>query len=242
MANGLFDNWCIYLLIFRTPLFLLQCSREKMPKHYKSNMIEHVKSIFNKIQEQDERLNKHELTLKENADHIKALDKRVGDLEKIANSQLIWRIEDYTRKLKEAKAGNTDTLFSPTFTTSKHGYRLCASVCLNGDGKGKGTHMSVFISVLKGRETSHNSPIILSPHCLMHQKAQKVVRRIRENLEIEKLHLLPRGMCRKNREGVPTGFGHLALFRFPFQPRKKTSFLLGQSFALKKKLRNKQHH
>lgn len=123
-----------------------------MPKHYKSNMIEHVKAIFTKITDLDENLNKHEATLKEQADLIKAQDKRVGDLEKIANSQLIWRIEDYTRKLKEAKAGNGDTLFSPTFTTSKHGYRLCASVCLNGDGKGKGTHMSVFISVLKGEK------------------------------------------------------------------------------------------
>ncbi|XP_029192548.1 TNF receptor-associated factor 4-like [Acropora muricata] len=127
-----------------------RCSREKMPKHYKSAMIDHVKAIFIKMTEQDERLNKHELALKENTDFIKGVDKRVGDLEKIANSQLIWRIEDYTRKLKEARAGNADTLFSPTFTTSKHGYRLCASVCLNGDGKGKGTHMSVFISVLKG--------------------------------------------------------------------------------------------
>ena len=133
-------------------LFILQCSREKMPKHYKSNMIEHVRSIFLKINEQDERLEKHENMLQENADLIKGVDKRVGDLEKIANSQLIWRIEDYTRKLKEAKAGNGDTLFSPTFTTSKHGYRLCASVCLNGDGKGKGSHMSVFISVLRGEK------------------------------------------------------------------------------------------
>ena len=123
-----------------------------MPKHYKSNMIEHVKSIFTKITELDQTLSKHESTLKEQADLIKAQDKRVGDLEKIANSQLIWRIEDYSRKMKEAKAGNGDTLFSPTFTTSKHGYRLCASVCLNGDGKGKGTHMSVFISVLKGNK------------------------------------------------------------------------------------------
>ena len=131
-------------------IFLSQCSREKLPKHYKNNMVEHVKSIFSKISQEHERLEKNERMLTENVDRIKQLDKRVGDLEKIANSQLIWRIEDYTRKLKEAKAGNGDTLFSPTFTTSKHGYRLCASVCLNGDGKGKGTHMSVFISVLRG--------------------------------------------------------------------------------------------
>ena len=100
---------------------------------------------------QKEMLELHDVRLNEHDDQLKEQDKRIGDLEKIAHSQLIWRIEDYARKLKEAKAGNNDTLFSPTFTTSKHGYRLCASVCLNGDGKGKGTHMSVFISVLKGQ-------------------------------------------------------------------------------------------
>ena len=52
--------------------------------------------------------------------------------------------------MKEAKSGNVTTLFSPPFHTSKHGYRMCASLCLNGDGKGKGTHISVFVSILKG--------------------------------------------------------------------------------------------
>ena len=97
-----------------------------------------------------EHLGKHDANLVEHLNMIKDADRRVGDLEKIAHNAMIWRIEDYTRKLKESKAGNLETLFSPTFTTSKHGYRLCASVCLNGDGKGKGTHMSIFVSVLKG--------------------------------------------------------------------------------------------
>ena len=131
---------------------ILQCSREKQPKHYKSELINHVKLIFDVMMKQRETLENHAVRLSGHDDALKAQDKRVGDLEKIAHSQLIWRIEDFNRKLKEAKAGNNDTLFSPTFTTSKHGYRLCASVCLNGDGKGKGTHMSVFISVLKGNE------------------------------------------------------------------------------------------
>lgn len=68
-----------------------------------------------------------------------------------AKRQLYEFLLFLNRKMKESKSGNLDSLFSPTFTTSRHGYRLCASVCLNGDGKGKGTHMSVFISVLKGR-------------------------------------------------------------------------------------------
>ncbi|EDO32849.1 predicted protein [Nematostella vectensis] len=127
-----------------------RCSREKMAKHMKSEIIGHVKMIFGVVLEQKEKLDNHAQKFEEHETIMKQVDSRVGDLEKIAHSQIIWRIEDYTRKLKEAKAGNAETLFSPTFTTSKHGYRLCASVCLNGDGKGKGTHMSVFVSVLKG--------------------------------------------------------------------------------------------
>ena len=97
-----------------------------------------------------ERLDKHDASLVEHVNLIQGVDRRIGDLEKIAHNAMLWRVEDYTRKLKESKAGNLETLFSPTFTTSKHGYRLCASVCLNGDGKGKGTHMSIFVSLLKG--------------------------------------------------------------------------------------------
>jgi len=54
-------------------------------------------------------------------------------------------------KMKAAQSGETTTLYSPGFITSKHGYRLSASVCLNGDGKGKGTHLSIFICILKGK-------------------------------------------------------------------------------------------
>ena len=110
-----------------------------------------MKLIYDLAIQNKERLDKHDTSLVEHVNMIKEVDKRVGDLEKIAHNAMIWRIEDYNRKFKEAKGGNNDTLFSPIFTTSKHGYRLCASVCLNGDGKGKGTHMSIFVSVLKGK-------------------------------------------------------------------------------------------
>ncbi|XP_020914676.1 TNF receptor-associated factor 4 isoform X2 [Exaiptasia diaphana] len=127
-----------------------RASREKMQRHYKNEIITHVKLMYDLMTKQKGLLDANDQRLNQFENIMKEQNKRIGDLEKIAHSQLIWRIEDYTRKLKEAKAGNMDTLFSPTFTTSKHGYRLCASVCLNGDGKGKGSHVSVFVSVLKG--------------------------------------------------------------------------------------------
>lgn len=110
-----------------------------------------MKLIYQLAVDNKERLTKHEQEFANHSRMFADLDRRIGDLERIAHNAMIWRIEDYARKLKNSKSGQVSTLFSPTFTTSKHGYRLCASVCLNGDGKGKGTHMSIFISVLKGK-------------------------------------------------------------------------------------------
>jgi len=88
--------------------------------------------------------------LREQIEANQRQEQRIADLEKITKSQLIWRIEDYQRKLKAAKSGEVDTIFSPEFYASRNGYRLMALACLNGDGKGKETHLSVFISVVQG--------------------------------------------------------------------------------------------
>ncbi|XP_070578121.1 TNF receptor-associated factor 3-like [Ptychodera flava] len=63
---------------------------------------------------------------------------------------LIWKIKDYTRRKHEAVVGKTLSLYSQPFYTSKYGYKMCARVYLNGDGMGKGTHMSLFFVVMKG--------------------------------------------------------------------------------------------
>ena len=100
--------------------------------------------------EQKKELQETKAQLKEQIDANRTQEQRIEDLERVTNSQLIWRIDDYQRKLRSAKSGEVDTIFSPEFYTSRNGYRLMASACLNGDGKGKGTHLSVFISVVHG--------------------------------------------------------------------------------------------
>ena len=62
---------------------------------------------------------------------------KVRDLEKLYGSQLVWKIDKYAERMQEAKQGKKVTIFSPPFLTSRHGYKLSVSVCLNGDGKGK---------------------------------------------------------------------------------------------------------
>ncbi|NXD26315.1 TRAF1 factor, partial [Spelaeornis formosus] len=62
----------------------------------------------------------------------------------------LWKITEVGRKLQESVTGRTVSLYSPAFYTAKYGYKVCLRVYLNGDGTGKGTHMSLFFVVMKG--------------------------------------------------------------------------------------------
>ncbi|GCB81927.1 hypothetical protein scyTo_0021488 [Scyliorhinus torazame] len=66
------------------------------------------------------------------------------------NGQLVWKIRDYTRQKQEAVSGKILSLYSQPFYTSPFGYKMCARVYLNGDGMGKGTHLSLFFVVMRG--------------------------------------------------------------------------------------------
>jgi TNF receptor-associated factor 3 len=66
------------------------------------------------------------------------------------NGVLIWKIRDFRRRKQEAVSGRTVSLYSQPFYTSRYGYKACARIYLNGDGMGKGTHMSLFFVILRG--------------------------------------------------------------------------------------------
>ncbi|XP_078685288.1 TNF receptor-associated factor 2-like [Branchiostoma floridae x Branchiostoma belcheri] len=63
---------------------------------------------------------------------------------------LTWKIPDFTRKRHDAITGKTASFYSPCFFTSRTGYKMCARIYLNGDGMGKGTHVSLFFVVMRG--------------------------------------------------------------------------------------------
>ncbi|KXJ29097.1 TNF receptor-associated factor 4 [Exaiptasia diaphana] len=127
-----------------------KASREKMIKHYTKEITNHVRLLHDRLMKHDILLNQVKETVELHGSMFDQHAARIVDLERIAHSQLIWRIDEYSDKMKAAQSGEMTTLYSPGFITSKHGYRLSASVSLNGDGKGKGTHMSVFICILRG--------------------------------------------------------------------------------------------
>ena len=57
----------------------------------------------------------------------------------------LWKIDHFCRKFQEAVSGKTPSVYSPPFYVGRFGYKVCALLYPNGDGMGKGTHMSIFI-------------------------------------------------------------------------------------------------
>lgn len=92
----------------------------------------------------DAHINIHKAQLNKNEERFKLLEGACY------SGKLIWKVTDYKVKKREAMEGHTVSVFSQPFYTSRCGYRLCARAYLNGDGSGKGTHLSLYFVVMRG--------------------------------------------------------------------------------------------
>jgi hypothetical protein len=66
------------------------------------------------------------------------------------NGTLLWKIKNYQRERQNAINGVKTVLTSPPFYSDEFGYKMCAKIYMNGDGFGKGTHLSLFFVVMRG--------------------------------------------------------------------------------------------
>ncbi|XP_067830081.1 TNF receptor-associated factor 2-like isoform X1 [Heptranchias perlo] len=66
------------------------------------------------------------------------------------NGVLVWKIKDFSSHLMAAKSEQKPSFYSPSFSTHPFGYQLCCRIYPNGDGNGKGSHISLFLAIMKG--------------------------------------------------------------------------------------------
>ncbi|XP_067416383.1 TNF receptor-associated factor 2-like [Emydura macquarii macquarii] len=63
---------------------------------------------------------------------------------------LVWKLQGFSRLLRDARAGRRASVYSSLFATHPFGYRLCLRLYPDGDGAGRGTHLSLFMALAKG--------------------------------------------------------------------------------------------
>ncbi|XP_053774571.1 TNF receptor-associated factor 2 isoform X1 [Desmodus rotundus] len=103
-----------------------------------------IEALSNKVQQLERSIGLKDLAMAD-------LEQKVHEMEASTfDGVFIWKISDFARKRQEAVAGRIPAIFSPAFYTSRYGYKMCLRLYLNGDGTGRGTHLSLFFVVMKG--------------------------------------------------------------------------------------------
>uniref|UniRef100_UPI0037E74ABC TNF receptor-associated factor 2 n=1 Tax=Semicossyphus pulcher TaxID=241346 RepID=UPI0037E74ABC len=105
-----------------------------------------------KIENLSNRVNQLERTVQMRDLQLSEREQMVRDLQLCTYDGIfVWKITDFSRRRQDAVAGRAPAMFSPAFYSSKYGYKMCLRLYLNGDGTGRGTHLSLFFVVMRGK-------------------------------------------------------------------------------------------
>uniref|UniRef100_A0A673Y9Y9 TNF receptor-associated factor n=1 Tax=Salmo trutta TaxID=8032 RepID=A0A673Y9Y9_SALTR len=103
-----------------------------------------IEALNNKVRQLERTVGLKDLTVAEMEGRLREMSATTFD------GVFVWRISDFTKKRQDAIAGRAPAMFSPAFYTSKYGYKMCLRIYLNGDGTGRGSHLSLFFVVMRG--------------------------------------------------------------------------------------------
>ena len=88
--------------------------------------------------------------------HLDLAHTRIRELEVrqeniCTNGKFLWKISNYSVLVQQSQAKKEkEKLCSPPFYTGQYGYKLRAEAFLNGLGQGKGSHLSLYVVIMKG--------------------------------------------------------------------------------------------
>ncbi|XP_058158736.1 TNF receptor-associated factor 2 [Dasypus novemcinctus] len=105
---------------------------------------EKIEALSSKVQQLERSIGLKDLAMADLEQKMREMEASTYD------GVFIWKITDFARKRQEAVSGRTPAIFSPAFYTSRYGYKMCLRIYLNGDGTGRGTHLSLFFVVMRG--------------------------------------------------------------------------------------------
>lgn len=75
--------------------------------------------------------------------------------QQLCNGRYVWKIENIDRCCEDAISGVSPVMYSPGFYASPHGYKLCLRINLNGVKSGVGTHVALYVHMMRGDYDNH---------------------------------------------------------------------------------------
>lgn len=89
-------------------------------------------------------LDLHAAQLSLNKQHLQELEATSYD------GRLIWKIDDFKKKREAEAKGQPPCLSSVPFHIGRCGYKMAMKAYLNGDGEGRGSHLSLYVVLMPG--------------------------------------------------------------------------------------------
>ena len=134
------------VLLVESNRTIVETSREVgMVKRQAESVQESTRRIDRRIESIEHTLALRNVTLADLEEYVRQQEFSSYD------GQLLWKITEFARRRNEAVSGQQISFYSPCFFTGRYGYKMCARIYLNGDGMGRGTHISVFFVVMRGQ-------------------------------------------------------------------------------------------
>jgi uncharacterized coiled-coil protein SlyX len=126
------------------------------------NMVRRLDSqkstLEEKVASKDRRIQELERKVSELEETVRKVDKKQEDfgfrlmLEESHSylGEMIWRIPNFRQRQEDAKSNKFSSIYSLPFYSSRYGYKMCLRLYPYGDGSGKGTHLSLFLVIMRG--------------------------------------------------------------------------------------------
>ncbi|XP_078128375.1 TNF receptor-associated factor 5 isoform X2 [Sander vitreus] len=105
---------------------------------------EHLGTLGENLKHHSGLLDLHAATLGHNKQRLQELEATSYD------GRLIWKIKDFGNRREAEVKGQPPCLSSVPFQTGRCGYKMASKVYLNGDGEGRGTHLSLYVVLMPG--------------------------------------------------------------------------------------------
>jgi len=114
---------------------MLQAARYSLDRHLDDSTKHHLQLMCDLVQKQQTQ--------------ISHLCNALYSVTQVTDGTFVWKITDYKQKFIESMYKNTEIVSEP-FYSSRYGYKMAASVFLNGNGSGEGKYLSIYIKILQG--------------------------------------------------------------------------------------------